>query len=273
MFSTTVEFLMKLMIKERISYIFLEHGVLNVKENAFCFLNQENRQVFLPVGTITCIILQPGVTITHAAIVLAAKVGCLILWVGESSVRLYSAGYPSCMRSDKLLQQAKLALDCKSRLRVARKMFFIRFNEEIPMRRSIEQLRGIEGSKVCKLYESFASEYKVKWLGRQLEWEKSDIVNKCITTGNSCLYAICEAAILISGYSSSIGFIHTGNIRSFVFDIADIFKFKYITPLAFEIASKDLLDPIKEIRLKCRDFFRETNFLEKIIPTIEEVLN
>ncbi len=51
-------------------------------------------------------------------------------------------------RSDKLLYQAKLALDEDLRLKVVRKMFELRFGEPAPSRRSVDQLRGIEGA-VC----------------------------------------------------------------------------------------------------------------------------
>lgn len=67
---------------------------------------------------------------------------------GEAGVRVYASGQPGGARSDKLLYQAKLALDEDLRLKVVRKMFELRFGEPAPARRSVEQLRGIEGSRV-----------------------------------------------------------------------------------------------------------------------------
>ncbi len=61
---------------------------------------------------------------------------------------VYSSGQPGGARADKLLYQAKLALDDDLRLKVVRKMYELRFREPPPARRSVEQLRGIEGS-VC----------------------------------------------------------------------------------------------------------------------------
>jgi hypothetical protein len=63
---------------------------------------------------------------------LAARVRCLLLWVGEGGVRLYAAGQPGGARSDKLLYQAGLALDPRLRLKVVRKMYAMRFDEEPP---------------------------------------------------------------------------------------------------------------------------------------------
>jgi len=58
---------------------------------------------------------------------LAAITGTLLISVGEAGVRLYSSGQPGGARSDKLLYQAKLALDENLDLKVVRKMFEIRF--------------------------------------------------------------------------------------------------------------------------------------------------
>lgn len=43
-------------------------------------------------------------------------------------------------------------------------------------------------------------------------------------------------------------------------------------PVAFQVASKAPSNPERAVRLACRDAFRETRLLKKIIPTIEEVL-
>lgn len=104
------------------------------------------------------------------------------------------------------------------------------------------------------------------------EWDNSDAANRCVSAATACLYGICEAAVLAAGYAPAIGFIHTGKPLSFVYDIADLFKFDEIVPHAFKIAAKDYPNPEREVRLMCRDIFRQTKILKKIIPTIEEVL-
>ena len=43
-------------------------------------------------------------------------------------------------------------------------------------------------------------------------------------------------------------------------------------PLAFKIAAKNPYNPEREVRLACRDVFRQQKTLSKIIPKIEEVL-
>lgn len=93
-----------------------------------------------------------------------------------------------------------------------------------------------------------------------------------MSSATSCLYGICEAAILAAGYAPAVGFIHTGKPQSFVYDIADIFKFETVVPIAFRIAARKPYNPERDVRLACRDIFRQTKLLKRIIPSIEEVL-
>jgi CRISPR-associated protein Cas1 len=266
-------------IKDRVSMIFVYYGRIDVKDGAFVVINevdgQDQERKHIPVGSVACIMLEPGTRISHAAVKLAATVGTLLIWVGEAGVRLYSAGQPGGARSDKLLYQAKLALDEDLRLKVVRKMFEIRFGEKPPERRSVDQLRGIEGIRVKKLYELMAQQYRVQWHGRRYDpkdWEKGDIANKCISAATSCLYGVTEAAILAAGYAPAVGFLHSGKPLSFVYDIADVFKFETVVPVAFKIAAQKPAQPDREVRIACRDAFRQSRLLKRIIPAIEDIL-
>lgn len=77
---------------------------------------------------------------------------------------------------------------------------------------------------------------------------------------------------MAAGYAPAVGFIHTGKPLSFVYDIADVFKFDTVIPIAFKVAGKSPREPEREVRLACRDIFRESRILKQIIPTIEELL-
>ena len=135
-------------VKDRLSILFLEKGNLDVLDGAFVLVDKNGVRTHIPVGGVACLMLEPGTRVSHAAVVLASRVGCLLVWIGEAGVRLYAAGQPGGARSDRLLYQAKLALDDTARLNVVRKMYALRFKEEPPARRSVEQLRG------CLLYTS-----------------------------------------------------------------------------------------------------------------------
>jgi len=263
-------------IKDRISILFVEYGNIDVLDGAFVVVDKTGIRTQIPVGSICCLMLEPGTRMSHAAVALAAKVGTLLIWVGEGGVRLYSSGQPGGARSDKLLYQAKLALDENARLRIVRKMYEMRFGEPPPAKRSVDQLRGIEGVRVKESYKLLAKRYKVPWKGRNYDvkdWDSGDIANKCISAATACLYGITEAAILAAGYAPAIGFIHTGKPLSFVYDIADIFKFDTVVPLAFKVASEFTKEPDRVIRKECRRIFTEKKILEKLIPTIQDILD
>lgn len=262
-------------MKDRISMMFIQYGQIDVVDGAFVVIDQTGIRTHIPVGSVACLMLEPGTRVSHAAVKLASTVGTLLVWVGEAGVRLYASGQPGGARADRLLYQAKLALDDDLRLKVVRKMYELRFGEAPPQRRSVEQLRGIEGARVRETYKLLAKQYGVQWNGRNYDvkdWEKGDIANQCLSAATSCLYGITEAAVLAAGYAPAVGFIHTGKPLSFVYDIADIFKFDSVVPIAFRIAGKKPHNPDREVRLACRDIFRSSHILEKIIPTIEEVL-
>ena len=262
-------------LKDRVSMIFLQYGQIDVIDGAFVLIDKTGIRTHIPVGSVACIMLEPGTRVSHAAVRLAAQVGTLLVWVGEAGVRVYASGQPGGARSDKLLYQAKLALDEDLRLKVVRKMFELRFGEPAPARRSVEQLRGIEGSRVRATYALLAKQYGVTWNGRRYDpkdWEKGDTINQCISAATSCLYGVTEAAILAAGYAPAIGFVHTGKPLSFVYDIADIIKFDTVVPKAFEIARRNPGEPDREVRLACRDIFRSSKTLAKLIPLIEDVL-
>jgi len=262
-------------MKERVSMVFIERGQVDVLDGAFVVIDKNGVRTHIPVGSIACLMLEPGTRLSHRAAALAAQTGTLLVWVGEAGVRLYSSGQPGGARADRLLYQAKLALDDQARLNVVRKMYELRFGEKPPERRSVEQLRGIEGVRVRKMYQALAQRHGVKWVRRNYDpnnWEQSDIPNRCLSAATACLYGITEAAILAAGYAPAVGFIHTGKPLSFVYDIADLFKFQTVVPLAFQVASKNPPHADRAVRRGCRDMFRKEKTLARIIPTIEQVL-
>ncbi|MGE3246932.1 MAG: type I-E CRISPR-associated endonuclease Cas1e, partial [Beijerinckiaceae bacterium] len=191
-------------LKDRASIVFVEKGQVDVLDGAFVVVDVNGVRTHIPVGGLACIMLEPGTRISHAAVGLAARSGTLLVWVGEGGVRLYAAGQPGGARAARLLHQARLALDPDHRLAVVRKMFAMRFDEPAPERRSIDQLRGIEGARVKRIYEGHAARCNVKWRGRRYDvgdFDMSDTPNKCISAATSCLYGIAEAAVLAAGYA------------------------------------------------------------------------
>ncbi len=269
-------------IKERSSIVFLQYGELDVIDTAFVLVDTNGIRMQIPVGGLACLMLEPGTRVSHAAVVLAARVGCLLVWVGEGGVRLYASGQPGGARADRLLYQAKLALDEEARLNVVREMYRRRFDEEAPSRRSVDQLRGIEGARVREMYKLLAQRHGINWNTRNYDrnqWESADLANRALSAATACLYGLSEAAILAAGYAPAIGFLHRGKPQSFVYDIADIYKFETAAPAAFETAARiqkgkgDGSPVERQVRITCRDLFRRSRLLDRIIPDIGEVLS
>ena len=103
-------------IKDRLSVLYIEKGQLDVLDGAFVVVDKTGIRTHIPIGGVVCLMLEPGTRVSHAACALSARVGTLLVWIGEAGVRLYSAGQPGGARADRLLYQAKLALDPDLRL-------------------------------------------------------------------------------------------------------------------------------------------------------------
>ena len=269
-------------LRERTSLVFVEKCQLDVLDGAFVAVDKNGIRTHIPVGGLACILLEPGTRISHTAIALAARAGTLLVWVGEAGVRLYAAGQPGGARADRLLFQAKLALDPDARLKVVRRMFAMRFGEEAPERRSVDQLRGIEGAR---------GQGHVQTAGRQIRrlLARPSLQPACLRPERpaECLPQRRDRLPLradggrgaggAAGYAPAVGFLHTGKPLSFVYDVADIFKFDSVVPAAFSVAAKAqkgrLQDhPASIVRRACRDRFRDTKLLDRLIPTIAELL-
>jgi CRISPR-associated protein Cas1 len=213
----------------------------------------------------TVLLVEPGVSVTHAAIKMCADQGTLLVWVGEAGVRVYSAGQPGGAAGERILQQAKLRLNERSRIAVARRFYCRMFGDEPPPANEIEKLRGLEGSRVKKWYVDIASSHGVEWLGRE---HSPKALRDALGYATATLYGVSEAVILAAGYSPSIGFIHTGDVRSLVFDLADTVKFATVVPAAFEVFSSGCADVRSAVRRRCRDLFRDQRTIDVLFENL-----
>ena len=66
-------------MKDRVSMIFLQYGLIDVKDGAFVLINENGVRTHIPVGSVACIMLEPGTRVSHAAIKLSAEVGTLLV--------------------------------------------------------------------------------------------------------------------------------------------------------------------------------------------------
>lgn len=262
-------------IRDSLSSLYVEHARIDRHEKSIAVWDA-NGMVPVPAATLSVLMLGPGSTITHAAVQTLADNNCLVVWCGEENVRFYAYGTGGTRSAQPLLLQARLASDEVTRLEVVRRMYQMRFSETTEGVMTVEALRGLEGVRVRETYARMSRETGVPWTGRNYDrasWATADPVNRALSCANSCLYGLCHAAILATGYSAGIGFIHWGKQLSFVYDIADLYKVDVTIPVAFEAAKENPPQLERAVRLRCRDKFRETKLLQRIVPDIQKALN
>lgn len=225
-------------IKDKYPFIYLERGRLEVDDSSVKWIDSEANVVRLPIATLNCILLGPGTTLTHEAIKVMAASNCGICWVGEDSFLFYAAGQTPTANTHNFRKQMLLAADAEKSLEVARRMFLRRFPKAELTGKSLKEMMGMEGYRVRQLYEEKASQYQVGWKGRRFDpgkFEISDVTNKILTSANAALYGILCSAVHSLGYSSHIGFIHSGSPLPFVYDLADLYKEILCIDLAFAL--------------------------------------
>jgi len=260
---------------DRWTHLYVEHGRLDVDDGGLA-LHDVLGVTAIPIDQIAALFLGPGTRTSHAAIKALADNNCLVCWTGEQGVRLYAHGTGGTHSSARLLRQAALYSDAAERMRVIRRMYERRFREPIPLEATLDQIRGMEGARVRDSYRRIAGEIEVAWVGRSYDqdsWVAADPLNRALSSANACLHGLCHAAILSAGYSPAIGFIHTGKMLSFVYDIADLYKIEVTVPLAFRVVKHGADDVERRTRVGCRDAFHGARLLSRILPDIAEVLD
>ena len=80
--------------------------------------------------------------------------------------------------------------------------------------------------------------------------------------------------IVALGCSPGLGFVHTGHERSFVYDIADLYKAEITIPAAFDVAADEKLheDIPAAARHAVRDSLRDGRLLVRCVADIRRLL-
>lgn len=256
------------------SFIYLERCTLSRDSNAIT-ATSEAGTVHIPAAAVNVLLLGPGTRITHHAMMLIAQSGATAVWVGENAVRYYAHGVPLA-RSTRLLEaQAEAVTHRDRRLAVARRMYGMRFPDEGVGRLTMQQLRGREGARVRQIYRRESERTGVPWRKRDYDpenFETGDAINQALSAAHSCLYGLVHAVIVSLGCSPGLGFVHTGHARSFVYDIADLYKAEVTIPIAFECVASKPEDVTGDARRRSRDAFREAHVIERCVRDVKSLL-
>jgi len=261
-------------VRDSLSYLYVEHCRVDQEDKAIAILDASGK-VPVPCAALTLLLLGPGTAITHAAVRTLAESGCLVVWTGEEGVRFYAQGMGETRSAQNLLRQARLCSSPELRLEVVRSLYQMRFPEPLEPSLTLRQIRGMEGIRVREAYARASRESGVGWSGRSYRtdsWAAADPINRALSCANSCLYGVCHSAIVSAGYSPALGFIHTGKMLSFVYDVADLYKMQLTVPLAFRVVAESTSDLEGRVRRACRDAFHQSRLLQRIVPDIEDAL-
>jgi CRISPR-associated protein Cas1 len=147
------------------------------------------------------------------------------------------------------------------------RLYRLRFPEPLPPHLTLEQIRGLEGVRVRDTYARWSKETGIPWKGRKYDrgaWQAADAVNRALSAGAACLYGLAHAAIVSLGFSPALGFIHTGKLLSFVYDVADLYKAEYLVPAAFRSAAEGSGSVETRVRKKLREAMRQGRLLERM---------
>ncbi len=266
-------------LRDSISYFYVEHANIDQCDSSI-ILHRGSEDIPVPVSSLTCLMLGPGISITHAAIKTAAENGCMIVWCGENGARFYASGQGETRNAKNTLVQARYCMDENLHMRVVRRMYEIRFPKMDCSKMTLQQIRGMEGIRVRSAYQMAAKLNGIIWNKRdykQTDWDKSDGINRALSAANAVLYSVCQAAIYSLGYSSALGFVHTGKMLSFVYDIADLYKAETTIPAAFAAVKRNPKEPESHVRDFCRRYFHSINLMKRIAVDLawlfEEVEN
>lgn len=249
-----------------LSFLYVEKAVVEQQHGSIAVFRR-GETTAVPAAAMGVLILGPGTTITHAAVKTLADHGCSVLWVGEGGVRFYAGGQGETRSSDRLRQQARAWASPREHMEVVMRLYRSRFASPLPEGLSLRQIRGLEGARVRDVYARWSRESGVPWSGRRYDrgkWDAADAVNRAISAGTSILYGICHAGIVSMGYSPALGFIHTGKMLSFVYDIADLYKTDLVIPAAFRTVAESSAGVEGRVRRAIRERVREVRLLERV---------
>lgn len=261
-------------VRDSISFLYLEKAIIEQDALSIVCIQGESR-IPIPIAAMTVLMLGPGISITHAAVKTISDCGCMVVWCGENASRFYAYGQGETRSAENLLRQAEACMDPDLHMQVVYRMYARRFPDMDTSGMTLQQVRGLEGIRVREAYRLASKTTGVKWSKRNYktdDWDNADPINKALSYANTLLYSVCQAAIMSLGYSPGLGFIHTGKMLSFVYDIADLYKAVTTIPAAFEAVSSnsEALEP--QVRRCFRNRLHSQKVMQRIAADIAYVL-
>lgn len=228
---------------DRHGLLWLGRGTLVVDSGTLRFVtagygDMPSGDYAIPFQGVSCVLLQPGTSVSHDALRLLARHGTGLVAVGEDGVRMYASMPFGPDNSQRARHQVEAWSDPAQRLLVARRMYAWRLGEVLPDS-DIAVLRGIEGLRVKASYAHLAESFGLEWKRRHYDRaspDGADLANQAINHASTAVRALAMVAVAITGTLPQLGFIHEDSGSAFALDIADLFRETVTLPVAFSVA-------------------------------------
>lgn len=240
----------------------------------------------IPFQMISCLVLEPGTTVTHDAIRLLASHGTGLVFTGEGGVRHYgtiqaangahefaggevvAASMPAGPdASARARSQVRAWSDAEQRQRIVRRMYAWRMGEVFPDA-PLDVLRGMEGARAKETYRVLSEQLGVRWYGRRFDRnkpERDDPPNQAINHASTAVVAAAQVAVAVTGTLPQLGFIHEDSGVAFALDVADLFRDTITVPVAFAAVKEQRKRPDQPLERVTRQLVGRTMRREQVV--------
>ncbi len=274
---------------DRHGLLWLSRGALTVRDGTLRFERHseptpdsplEEGEYGIPFQTLSMILLGPGSTVSHDALRLMARHGTALVAVGEDGVRCYTAPPLMPDTSDIARRQMRAWGDPHgSRITIARRMYALRLGEILP-HQNLDALRGIEGARMKRTYQTLSQRYGITWRGRRYNRGNplsADIPNQAINHASVAVTAAAVIAVTAVGAIPQLGFIHEHSGEAFALDVGDLFRDTILLPAALKSAKAVMDDPTLNIERHTRrttgELLRTERVISKMIDRIKALFD
>lgn len=261
-------------LEDRVSFAYIEYAEVVQSRTGVVALGKDGGDfaklsIQVPVASLAVLMLGPGTSITQAAMTSCVRAGASVLFSGGGGLSAYALATPLTSSARWAIAQANLASNATAQRAAAMILYKKQFGLETMPGGSIRTMRGFEGRLMRDLYRDLARKHKVGRFRREVG--ATDDVNIGLNIANSILYGCAASACAAIGVNPALGVIHRGDVRSLLFDLADLFKPTLIIPAVFECAGAE--DLPRAVRTRTRKELHEHRVLKQMIETLMEILN
>lgn len=264
-------------LEDRVSFLYLEHCSIRQEKTGVVALSADSdgegqmirRRVQIPVSGISVLQLGPGVSISSAALTSCTRAGATVLVTGGGGVPVYTRAVPLTSSARWAIAQARLVSSERHQRKAAVALYRRQLGMEVdPEETSIKVMRGLEGQVMKLKYREEARRWGVRSFKR--DTSADDPINLGLNLANGLLYGCAASACASIGVNPALGIIHRGDVRSLLYDLADLYKPTVSIPVAFAGVKED--DPLGFVRREVRARIHRQQMLKNMLAVLMELL-